>query len=462
MLKAVLDAIMQKRGEPGTDKLAKLRQQQKAIAAIPTRVAMASVLVERLRPFPCDEGLDSIDQVAEPLTVQEMMAMGATISWPISKSLVAKLKRSLEAPVEELLARKIIPSGEVLARITPQLTSQVRATGIADPDLRRLYSAIYSAFRKRRSLLLLNLAHQVQMEELPWVAAMEAGRKETLESMSIARSTLEQLAMLTIQSFPSVIFPNKLLQEFSALAKSAGLDLPLVEELAADIFMGRFSKKFVRAAKAAARLLQGTLYERYYSIPFSHVLSFDDSSDEDGASNSSGAQYFGELCFERAKVSANSSRSVAVNGTIIEQQQILTTQNLAVIFDAFDLQRKLNGQLPGLAKDCFRAICQHHRQQASDRRQQLQRLKNSAYAWRQMMFFLALAPPHELSSFIHWAEEHLASHPEEFRERLEPALLGLRHIESGARFNSDGSAEDGRAQRFLGWTVGQHWFLASR
>lgn len=52
------------------------------------------------------------------------------------------------------------------------------------------------------------------------------------------------------------------------LAKTANLDLPLVDEVAADIFMGEFSNKLLAAAKIASSILKGTIYERYYSIDF--------------------------------------------------------------------------------------------------------------------------------------------------------------------------------------------------
>ena len=88
--------------------------------------------------------------------------------------------------------------------------------------------------------------------ELPWISAIERFRRDDLSTRDLARQTLEEVARLTIVSFPHAIIPNKLLQEMQALARSAGFRLPLVEEVAADIFMGRFSKKYLRAARWAA------------------------------------------------------------------------------------------------------------------------------------------------------------------------------------------------------------------
>ena len=41
-----------------------------------------------------------------------------------------------------------------------------------------------------------------------------------------------------------------------AVAKSAGVDVPLTEEIAADIFMGTFTRKFAEAARITARALR--------------------------------------------------------------------------------------------------------------------------------------------------------------------------------------------------------------
>ena len=181
------------------------------------------------------------------------------------------MERCLNETVAVLVDRGLITSGETLARVLPQMTSGLRAAGISDPSLRQLYAAIYRAFRRRRSLLLLNLEKQVQIEELPWVAAIDRFRDKDLSSRQLAAQALEEVTLLTITSFPHAILPNKLLQELRALAKGAGLDIPLVDEVAADIFMGKFSGKFVESAKRAADLIEGSLYATYYGIDCAEV-----------------------------------------------------------------------------------------------------------------------------------------------------------------------------------------------
>ena len=81
---------------------------------------------------------------------------------------------------------------------------------------------------------------------------------------------------LAIESFPQTILPNKFVRELRALAAAAEERIPLVDELAADIFMDAFSESYLRSARAAAPVLAGTLYERYYSLPLDRVLALDD------------------------------------------------------------------------------------------------------------------------------------------------------------------------------------------
>ena len=67
------------------------------------------------------------------------------------------------------------------------------------------------------------------------------------------------------------------IQELRALIKGAELATPLVEEVAADIFIGKFSDKFLAAAKKAGDLLDGSLYAKYYGIDYAQVRSISDS-----------------------------------------------------------------------------------------------------------------------------------------------------------------------------------------
>jgi hypothetical protein len=126
-----------------------------------------------------------------------------------------------------------------------------------------------------RSLLLLNLEHQVRLQDLPWIATLNSLRHDDLDTKEQARANLQQVATIAIVSFPHAILPNKLLQELRSLINAAGLSLPIVDELAVDIFTGAFSEKFLRAAQLAGRMLHGTLYERYFGLAYERVLQLE-------------------------------------------------------------------------------------------------------------------------------------------------------------------------------------------
>ena len=129
-----------------------------------------------------------------------------------------------------------------------------------------------------------------------------------------------RLATLAVEHFPGTLLPNPLVRELEVLLRLGGVELPLTEELAVDIFMGRFTPKFQRAAKVAANLLQGTLYERYHGLDLARVAALPELVGRE-------VPAFDELC----RRDAVPKRSLADNGRIIERQQILTAGNLAVL-----------------------------------------------------------------------------------------------------------------------------------
>lgn len=265
-LRQILATYITKHGVPLTPAQQAQRARELAHATAPTFHEIAQALRPRLQTYPGDDGLEDVAPVLEPLSAAEAAQWQLPAGTRIPATLQNKVMRCLKDTVEALVERGWITSGEVLAQVLPQLTAGVRASGFTDPALRRLVAALYAAFRRRRSLLLLNLEKQVQFEELPWVAALEPLRRTDLSAQELAQQTLQEVARLTLSAFPHAIVPNKLLQELTALARTAALDWPLVEEVAADIFMGEFSAKYLAAAHRAAQLLENTLYATYYGI----------------------------------------------------------------------------------------------------------------------------------------------------------------------------------------------------
>jgi hypothetical protein len=447
-IRHILARYVEKHGVPDSAKRAEARQRQRHDISAPGFHEIAKAILPRLNQHPASEGLDDVSHLTAPLNQAESESSGLPEGATVPASIQRKIERCLNEAVAVLVERGLITSGESLARVLPQMTSDIRSAGIADPPLRRLYAATYRAFRRRRSLLLLNLEKQIQIGELPWVAAIDRFRSEDLSSRELARQTLRDVTLLAITSFPHAIIPNKLLQELRALAAGAELAIPLVDELAADIFRGKFSGKFLEAAKRAASLLGGSLYARYYAIDYEEICGIQALPEKEAAS-------FAQLCASRAGVPLGSWHP-ATNGMIIEQQQILTTQNLAALFAGLDLTDALRSQLGGMAKQCFRWICQHQQMKRDGWHARLIMLKNTAYAWRQMIFFLALLPGRDVADFQSWAQSHFGKQPRAFQDRFNPALAGLILAADGRSLDGDEARREG-ARRFLGWSKERHW-----
>ena len=367
------------------------------------------------------------------------------------------MERCRSASIQALIHQNLITSGDMLATLLPQLTSALLSASFNDPRLQDLYAAIYQAFRRRRSLLLLNLEKQVQLEELPWIQAIEPLRSQMLNVQDQSRKGLEEIAVLTLNSFPQAIIPNKLLQEMKALADGARLDIPLLKEVAADIFMGKFSDKFLEAAKRAGTLLGGTLYTTYYGIDYPAVEAMNPGPDHPFLqlfrSHATDENAFANFCAKRANVDLG-GWAPATNGMIIEQQQIVTTQNLAVLFDELGLTDRLREDLPGMVRKCFEWICRKLQTRARDWHSRMVAIKNSAYAWRQMLFFLSCMGDGDVDLFMRWAEVHLAKQSEAFQLRFRPAINGLIAAVAGRAFE-----DESRIRHFFGWSKEHHWLL---
>ncbi|TCO23228.1 hypothetical protein EV652_10951 [Kribbella steppae] len=435
-------------GAPRSQTRAALRATQAAVAARPTYAALSRVLSARMDSYPDDGGLPSLDPIAADVSEDE--ASVASPGYPIPPHLVAKAARALEAPVGELVDRGVIPSGEVLARVLPQITSQLIAANIDDSALASAYARAYAAFRRRRSLLLLNLEHQVRFDELPWIAAVAPFRARRGQAARAADQSLRETTVLALGAFPQAILPNPLLRELSALTNQAGLRLPLVEEVAADIFMGTFTTKWRDAATIASRVLSGTLYGGYYDLPEDWPAA--------GVTRKrwrkSTAEDFAQLCVRRSQEARTGDGKgyVASNGVVLEQSQILTTQNLAVLVDALELigwARDAGGEL---ADRSFVWLVRRMSQPALNWVSGLQTIKNAAYAWRQAIFFLSFCEPAVQRESLARLRDRAAV----LGPRFAPAVDGLEAVIEGGRFDGSGRMSGG-GRRLLGWSVGPHW-----
>jgi hypothetical protein len=455
-IRMILAQVVATRGLPDSPQCVALRQAQAHQATQPTKHELAQVIAHRLRPRQSDAPLDALEPILAATTADEATRFSLPSGSSMPLALRSLLTRCLEAPVDLLIEEGAVPSGEVLARVIAQLTSRISASGFEDADLGRLHGAIYEAFRRRRSLLLLNLEKQIRIDELPWVVVMAGFRSDQADTRLAARALLDHLAILALTAFPHAILPNKLLQEIRLLAERAAVVLPIVDEVAADIFMGEFTEKYLHAAQWAGRLLAGSLYERYYGISYDDVRRIDDvDRPRRGAPTS---RRFLELCSGRV-ADPGKTGWVARNGAIIEQEQILTTHNLAVLVHGLGLRSALEPRLFELAQRCFVWICWRQQLKSSDWRSRLHMIKNTAYAWRQMVFFLSLASKAVTEEFLAWAESHFSAQRQAFQSRFRPALTGLALAAEGRSL--DATPNDPKARQFLGWAPGDHWLMGS-
>lgn len=461
-VRQVLAGTLSSRGAPGSAEHAALRAAQAAAAARPSNEDLAGVLARRLAAFPADGGLPALEAVSGAIAEGECPGVAAGTEIPAH--MLAKASRALEASIAELVERGVIGSAEVLAIVLPQITSQVAAAGISDPGLRDLYSQIYAAFRRRRSLLLLNLEHQVRFDELPWIAALAPLRRDGLDTRAQARQTLEEATMLALTGFPETILPNPLVREMTALCERAGLSIALTEEVAADIFMGTFTAKWGAAAAATSTLLAGTLYARYYDLPPADhpALAVTPAPEKKKGFRKPTADAFAALCGKRANEAGTGGSWVAKNGAILEQSQILTTHNLAGLVVGLGLVERLRVVAPSLAARALRFVVRRQAQVPPGFKSQLQAIKNAAYAWRQAIFFLSFCAPEDQWAAIEGLVSEVAAAADRgWAARFEPAVAGLRMVLSGGRFDEEGRGKaPAPAVRLLGWSAGKHWLFA--
>src|SRR5262249_51802155 len=149
-----------KRNTPGSARCTEARRRQKQDVSAPTFHQITGVIIPRLARHPEELGVDDVSQLTEPVSLEESQEFGIPARTTVPLSIQRKVVRCLSDTVQALVKRDLITSGETLARILPQMTSGLRAASISDPQLRQLYAVVYQAFRRRRSLLLLNLEKQ--------------------------------------------------------------------------------------------------------------------------------------------------------------------------------------------------------------------------------------------------------------------------------------------------------------
>lgn len=418
--------IVEKRGEPDSRALRALREAQARTAERPSHAALAHKVAADL------DATGFTGAVADPEALVEGTP-GVRL-----QSVARVLRQATQAPLPELLERGVVRSAETIASLAPQLTAETVASRHPDPVAGALEKRIYLAFASRRSVLLLNHQAQVTVDSIPWFTVLERAAM-TAGGQSLAHAQAADLATLALRHFAGTTLPNSLVRELARLYKLAGEDVPLTYELAADIFMGSFSHVFQRAAQEAATVVGGTLYARYYGIDYTAVtrMGTEQESAWPGQPPRTTVPEFDALAYARAGVApAQWGWNPATNGRVVEQAQILSTQNLAVLIKrGVDLDPRVQ------AEGAWSATKAHLAKAANGHR--LRHRKNAAFAWRQTVFYLSLASPGTIAEFIQ-SHRTIAGLSAEAEEQASAILEGL--VEA-----ADGHGPS--AGPFLGWVA---------
>ncbi len=168
---------------------------------------------------------------------------------------------ALSAPVGSLVERGVVPSADVLAELVPRLVASTTAQAYEDGALRTLMAATYRAFRNRRSLLLVNLRRQARVGGCPGCGRCAPARPRGDPPSGAHRAAAAGRAGGAGLPWHDPAQPPR--PRARRARPPPELDTPLVEELAADIFMGTFTPKFLEAGRppancSAARCTSGT------------------------------------------------------------------------------------------------------------------------------------------------------------------------------------------------------------
>lgn len=337
---------------------------------------------KRLGEFSGDGGIPKVcmESLLSPFCMESLLS---PIMTEISEKTVKILSHGIEAPLEELIEKGIISSSEEAAHLADKIKSKIASSKYVDHELTQLIFCLYLAFGRRRSLLLLNYGKQVQSKDLPWMNPALFSNTEQISIEDRSQETANLLFLSVMKAFPHVILPNMFIGKLKSILEGNKPYLPLTKELAADIFEGGFAPVFAHSAVKSANLLKGTLYERYFNLSgvFSD-LSLDDS-------NQNKLDNFTSFCKNRSATS--SSWFTTKNGGIIEQQQIITTHNLAALVSYFNLQDKIDWNT--LAMKTWKFILKAVSNHSAIKDKPLPHQKNIAYAWRQLVFYLSFLPP---------------------------------------------------------------------
>lgn len=189
--------------------------------------------------------------------------------------------------------------------------------------------------------------------------------------MKACQKVYKEIFEVVFKNWPQTLIPNKLVSSLRDIRKTIKCKDALLEELAADIFMGDFSSKYSAVAQLATEKLQDLLYGKYYGLkPFAKGHLMDELTRRQDIVD--------------GKMKRKGQNWCAANGAIIEECQIVTSHNLVVIFEEIEF-----ANIDQMARKTMEFILKNEDRISKERHMR----KDCAYAWRQMVFYLSMCEP---------------------------------------------------------------------
>jgi hypothetical protein len=136
LLRHAVEAMLARRGHPGSPEHAALRATQARVASIPGYHQLARVVVARLAAHDPDAGIADVNAICAPVTTVEAAAHAVPAGTAIPKPIRRVVQRATAGTVPELIGTGVVPSAEVLAELVPQIAATISAAAYPDPALR--------------------------------------------------------------------------------------------------------------------------------------------------------------------------------------------------------------------------------------------------------------------------------------------------------------------------------------
>ncbi|CAM9916802.1 unnamed protein product, partial [Ectocarpus fasciculatus] len=246
-----------------------------------------------------------------------------------------EIRRVTLGTLGELAEANLLNSSETLALQAVGVAVKHRATHFAPEPARTLALHLLTAFMKRRSRLLLALATQVRVSEIPWFGALaqafeeKKGDGQPDESARPVNPVAREVFRAHVTCFAGTQTPNRLVRLLGEYLECKGL----VKEIAADIFQGAFRCTFGTQAKQREEILgPGTPYGDYYA---GVLVDFP----RDAASRTVSMWELGSEMSDEESEGCGSRSTVVDNGIAIERVATTTTHNLLHLLVALEMDK---------------------------------------------------------------------------------------------------------------------------